>query len=148
MKSVTYEDLSKIKYNDLKAKFTELGIEEAFQGGAKKEDLIQSALSKLEMVKELKDQGIPDKDIKKEIQKTEEEMEADRKSKLLKDTKEALETQKQEGDALRDSIVGLKLTPQQIDSNIKGINANLKNMPKEAARLILLKKLVILESLK
>jgi len=46
-KGETFESLSKVKYGDLKSKFTDLGIEGVWKPGKKANELIKSALDKL-----------------------------------------------------------------------------------------------------
>lgn len=48
---ITEQELNEIAYGDLKAKFEELGVPQAWKGGKKKEDLIASALEALAEVK-------------------------------------------------------------------------------------------------
>jgi len=146
-KEVTFEELNIIKYNDLKAKFTELGIESAFTGGKKKEDLINDALDKLKKVKELKAQDMSDEEIKDELNKDDVIQAEEARLKAIEDAKDGLMTQKEAGHELKEKIIGMKLSPEQISSNIASIKANLKNNVTEVARRILLNKLVILESL-
>lgn len=48
---ITREELEAVKYGDLKAKFEELKIEDVWQNGIKKGDLIENALTKLAEIK-------------------------------------------------------------------------------------------------
>lgn len=51
VKKITFDELNKVNYSDLKAKFIDLGVEKAWKGGTKKGDLINRALKMLSDIK-------------------------------------------------------------------------------------------------
>lgn len=121
VKEVTRKTLEKIKYGDLQTKFEELGIGELFERGKKKTDLIDAALKGIAILKE-KQEAEVSVDLKEEVAKPE---------------------------PMPDGMPEFykKFSQDEIDFQIKRINANLKNnIP--AQRNLLLKKLTWLESLK
>ena len=60
---ITFETLNETSYGNLKAKFEELGIPGAWKAGKKKADLINLALSKLEVLRKLKRDGVKKDDL-------------------------------------------------------------------------------------
>lgn len=121
IKNVTAEDLNEVKYHDLLAKFTELGIPEVWKGGAKKATLITKAVEKLKIKASLESIGLDEEEVSKEVEKM-----AIKKAKA--EDKKILEVAKQEeakDKAVVKKIQKLKLTKEQIERNIKVVKGNI-----------------------
>ena len=107
----TKEELSAVKYSDLKAKFAELGIESIWQNGVKKDLLIASALEKLS---EIKEKAIADK-AAKDIEVDVEEVEAPKviSKEILEKNIKLIETNLRNGIPAQKSILQKKLQELQ-----------------------------------
>jgi multidrug resistance efflux pump len=134
-KKVTVEDFKDVKYGDLLAKFTELGVPNAWANGKKKIDMIYKAVKQLAVIKSLENEGLSDEQVKEELIKADiarEELVKDEQVKFAQDAEIA-------DKAIVDKIEKAELTQDQIKSNLKTIEQNLKsNIP--AHRDILQKK--------
>jgi len=151
---ITKEELSAVKYSDLKAKFAELGIESIWQNGVKKDLLIASALEKLS---EIKEKAIAAGDIEKDPELTNvklEDSEEDKKAAILKEAQDKEEEEKAIADkAVKDIEVDIEevetpkvISKEILEKNIKLIETNLRNgIP--AQKSILQKKLQELQEL-
>lgn len=64
---INYEYLNAIKYHELEEELKKHGIESAWRGGKKKEDIIQDALTKLVSIKELVRDGVEEQDIEAQL---------------------------------------------------------------------------------
>ena len=147
MQKVTFETLDAVKYNQLNETLTELGVGQAFKAGKKKVDIINDALSKLEIVSKLKESGADKKEIDLELNKTDEERDVDQQKKAQEDFLKEEQAKKEAAAKQKKEIVEAKLSPEQIAANIKRIEGNLKNQPTQAAREVLLRKLTMLQGL-
>ena len=139
---VTKQELNEVKYGDLLAKFTELGIEEAWTPGKKKLDMIDKAIEKLNIKRSLEEKGLEGKEIEKELEVIEQAKVEAGKAEALANAIAEEEKDKQ----MVVEIEEIKLTKEQIESNIKNIDANLRGGV-AAHRNILLKKRDVLEDL-
>ena len=64
---INYEYLNALKYHELEEELKKHGIESAWRGGKKKEDIIQDALTKLVSIKELVRDGVEEQDIEAQL---------------------------------------------------------------------------------
>jgi len=120
-KNITAQELSEVKYHDLLAKFTELGIPEVWKAGSKKIDLISKAVDKLKIKQSLESLGLDKDSVSKEVEKM-----AIKKAKA--DDKIILEQAKQverEDKQMVTKIKKANLSKEVLESNIKTIKANL-----------------------
>ena len=90
---MTKEELGKVKYHDLKKKFTSLGIGHAFKAGEKKDALIEIALKELELLNKVEKDGKTEEEIIEQInvvKKEEAEAKAEEEFKKKEEAKENL----------------------------------------------------------
>lgn len=134
-KAVSAETLSEVKYGDLLAKFTELGIPEAWTPGKKKSVMIKAAIDKLAIVRSLEDRGLDQEQIADELVEVEKSQQEAKEQKQL----EIAQEQEVADKAVVQKVQKAGLTQDQIKQNLKTIEQNLmSNIP--AHRDILLKK--------
>ena len=125
--AITAEYLSAINYNDLEAKYKELGISDSFKGGALKADLIKDALVALAQLR-----------VKQEAEKA-----LEKEDKLDKPSSETDDNEK----LAEEAIVEGRLSKATIKHILKTITSNLLNSPGLDARKILLTKQKTYEAL-
>lgn len=121
IKSITAEDFQDVKYHDLLAKFTELGIPEVWKRGSKKVDLINKAVEKLKIKSSLESLGLDKEEVSKEIEKMAKKKADLEDKKILEEAKRVEKEEKQ----MVTKIKKAKLTKEQIEYNIKNIRANI-----------------------
>ena len=139
---ITKSELSAVKYGDLLAKFTELGIKEVWTPGKKKTFMIEAAIAKLNTIKSLEEKGLSDDEVEQEVELIESKR---AQFKALSEAKEAEQLQARD-DAQRESIVSSGYTKEQLELNLKNIKLNLlQSIPQQ--RDILLKKQQTLQEL-
>lgn len=142
-KRITKAELSKVKYGELLAKFTELGVPEVWKAGSKKITMIEKAIEQVKLKQSLEDAGLNEKEIEQKI----EEVKVAKEEKKIKEEVAKIEKQEAEDAKAKEKINNAGLTLEQIDYNIKNIQANIKfGVPGQ--RVALLKKLEWLEDLK
>ena len=134
-KAVSIETLNEVKYGDLLAKFTELGIPEAWKPGKKKSAMIKTAIEKLAIIRSLEDRGLDQQEVAEQLIVAEDKkLQADEQKQL-----EAAQAQEVADKAIVQKVQKSSLTQDQIKQNLRTIESNLKsNIP--AHRDILLKK--------
>ena len=121
IKSITAEDFKDVKYHDLLAKFTELGVPEVWKGGSKKIDLINKAVDKLKIKSSLESLGLDKEEVSKEVEKMAKKK-ADKKDKeILEEAKQVEKKEKQ----MVQKIQKAKLSKEQLEYNIKNLRANI-----------------------
>ena len=142
-KKVTKASLSKVKYGELLAKFTELGIPEVWKPGSKKMAMIDKAIEAVKLKSSLEEQGLN----KEEIELKVEEVEVAKIEKEKKEAIKKIEEQEAADAKAKEKINNAGLTLEQIEYNIKNCEANIKfGIP--AQRVTLVKKLEWLQDLK
>lgn len=146
---ITKEFLDTIDYNDLEGVLKEHGIEKAFKAGDRKSKIIRKALKLALVVQEAKNNDIdPDEAL---LVQEEEDREDSMKTQeeKIEELKVKIEVEKEEVKSEEDKLkiaIG-KLSNDQINSTIRNINLNLKNLI-PAQRIILLgKKQFLMEEL-
>ena len=131
-KQITLEELSDIKYHDLLAKFTELGIPEVWKAGTKKITMINKAIDKIKIKNSLESLGLDKEEVSKEVEamaKKKAKAEAD---KILAEAKQVEKEDKKEVVRLKKA----KLSKQDLEKNIKVIESNIKfGVPTQRAQL-------------
>lgn len=134
-KAVSAETLSEVKYGDLLAKFTELGIPEAWKPGKKKSAMIKAAIEKLAIIRSLEDRGLEQEEIAEQlIVVQDKKIQAEEQEQL-----EIAQAQEVADKAIVQKVQKSGLTQDQIKQNLNVIKQNLmSNIP--AHRDILLKK--------
>lgn len=134
-KAVSIETLSEVKYGDLLATFTELGIPEAWRPGKKKSAMIKAAIEKLAIIRSLEDRGLDQQEVAEQlIVAQDKQLQADEQEQL-----EIAQEQEVADKAIAQNVQKAGLTQDQIKQNLKTIASNLmSNIP--AHRDILLKK--------
>jgi hypothetical protein len=134
-KPMTAEDFKDVKYGDLLAKFTELGIPEVWKAGKKKKQMIDKAVEQLAVIKSLENSGLKEEDIKEELKIVEVKKAEAKEAKELEEVVEAEKADK----AIVEKVEKAGLTHDQIKANLRSIEQNLmSNVP--AQRIVLLKK--------
>lgn len=132
---VSAETLSEVKYGDLLAKFTELGIPEVWKPGSKKIKMIETAIEKLAIVRSLEDRGLEQKEIEQELVNVELKKQQKEEQQLV----EAAKQQEAADKAIVTKVEKSNLSQEQIKFNLNIIEQNLmSNIPSH--RDILLKK--------
>ena len=129
---MTREELGKVKYHDLKKKFTSLGIGHAFKAGEKKDALIEIALKELEILNKVEKDGKTEEEIVEQIEivkKEEAEAKAEEESKKEEEAKEDLDKK------------GLSL--EQIKEQIDMINLQLCSCPLSHRNILLAKQKIL-----
>ena len=69
-KTITEQELSEVKYQDLLATFKSLGVEDAWRPGKKRTTMIKDAIEKLNIVRSLEDKGISEAEVTEEVEAT------------------------------------------------------------------------------
>ena len=142
-KKITKAELSEVKYGELFAKFTELGIPEVWKPGSKKIVMIEKAIEAVKLKASLEDQGLNEKEIEEKVL----EVKIAKEEKKIKDEVAKVEKQEAEDKAAKSKIEKSNLSLEQIEYNIKNIEANIKfGIPQQ--RIMLVKKLEWLQELK
>lgn len=121
-KKVTKSDLSKVKYGELLAKFTELGVPEVWTAGKKKNDMIEKAIAAVQLKASLESQGLDKKEIEDKVIEIEE-------AKVVAKEKEEIaivEQKEAEQKASKEKIMKSDLTLEEIDYNIKNLESLIK----------------------
>ena len=121
-KKVTKSDLSKVKYGELLAKFTELGVPEAWIAGSKKTVMIEKAIAAVQLKASLESQGLDKKEIEDKVIEIEE-------AKVVAKEKEEIaivEQKEAEQKASKEKIIKSDLTLEEIDYNIKNLDSLIK----------------------
>ncbi len=121
IKTYTAEDFKDVKYHDLLAKFTELGVPEAFKRGSKKVDLIAKAVERLKIKASLESVGLSKEEVSKEVEKMAIKKAKAEDQKILDQAKQVEKQEK----AMVKKIAKAKLTKEQLEYNIKNIRANI-----------------------
>ena len=141
-KNITAEQLKAVKYGDLLETFTELGVKDVWRGGKKKTTMIEEALAKLAVLRELEEKGMDEAEQKAELESIEIKKE---EIKIQEDIKEAIAKEQAENAEVK-KVVETKLTKDQIEKNLKVIAANIAGGP-ASHRQALFAKQEILEDL-
>jgi hypothetical protein len=132
---VSEQELKEVKYHDLLAKFTELGIPQVWKAGKKKATMIEKAIEELKIKKSLEAKGLSEKEV-------EVELEAIKEKKVELQQAEKLEV------AIQAELEEKKEVKKVVDADLSRevIEANLVNIKKQmiqcvpAHRMILIKK--------
>lgn len=109
---MTREELGKVKYHDLKKKFTSLGIGHAFKAGEKKDALIEIALKELELLNKVEKDGKTEEEIVEQIEivkKEEAKAKAEEESKKEEEAKEDLDKKGLSLDQIKEQIDMIEL---------------------------------------
>ena len=133
-KNVTASELNSVKYGDLLAKFTELGVEKAWKAGKKKKTMIEDAIERLKIKSELEAKG------KEAQEENVENVIEEKKEEAAKEVAAEKKVAKAKIQEDKKNVQSSNLTQEQIKENIKRIDANLKFNSVEAQRPILLRK--------
>ena len=141
-KNITAEQLKAVKYGDLLETFTQLGVKEVWRGGKKKTTMIEEALSKLAVLRELEEKGMNEAEQKEELEAIEIKKE---EIKIQKEIEEAVAKEQAQKAEVK-KVVETKLTKEQIEKNLKIIAANIAGGP-ESHRTALFAKQELLEEL-
>ena len=141
-KIVSKYELNQVKYGDLLAKFTELGIPEIWKPGSKKLSMIEKAIEKLNIKNSLEAKGLEQAEVEKELEIIEEKKEKAIQAEKLEQAKQVEAKDRK----IVKEVVESKLSKQQIENNIAIINKNLINVI-PSHRTILLKKKELLEQM-
>ena len=139
-KEITAQSLKEVKYGDLLAKFTELGIPEVWKPGSKKAKMIATAVEKLAIVRSLEDRGLNQEEVQEELVKVE------IKQQEVKQQKEVEVAQAQEAkeQAVVEKVEKSKLTQDQIKYNLRSIEQCLMaNVPAQRTILLLKKEALL-----
>lgn len=120
-KNITKQELSKVKYGQLLEKFTELGVPEAWKAGSKKIVMIEKAIELYKIKQNLEQEGLSKEEVETKVVEIEQEREV---LKQTEELKKAIEVEEKEKKA-QEKTKELNLTKEQIEYNIKNIDANL-----------------------
>mgnify|MGYP003653877991 FL=1 len=121
-KKVTKSDLSKVKYGELLAKFTELGVPEVWIPGSKKMTMIEKAIAAVQLKASLESQGLDKKEIEDKVIEIEE-------AKVVAKQKEEIaivEQKEAEQKIAKEKIIKSDLTLEEINYNIKNLESLIK----------------------
>ena len=121
-KKVTKSDLSKVKYGELLAKFTELGVPEVWIPGSKKMTMIEKAIAAVQLKSSLESQGLDKKEIEDKVIEIEE-------AKVVAKEKEEIaivEQEEAEQKIAKEKIIKSDLTLEEINYNIKNLESLIK----------------------
>ena len=141
-KTITEQELSEVKYQDLLATFKSLGVEDAWRPGKKKTTMIKDAIEKLNIVRSLEDKGIAEADVKEERLKIEDAKEQAKQVEVAK----AIEDQEKADQLQKKTIIKSKYTKEQLEVNLRNIKLNLlQAIPSQ--RTMLIKKQEVLQNL-
>ena len=141
-KTITEQELSEVKYQDLLATFKSLGVEDAWKPGRKKTTMIKDAIEKLNIVRSLEDKGIAEADVKEERLKIEDAKEQAKQVEVAK----AIEDQEKADQLQKKTIIKSKYTKEQLEVNLRNIKLNLlQAIPSQ--RTMLIKKQEVLQNL-
>ena len=141
-KTITEQELSEVKYQDLLATFKSLGVEDAWKPGRKKTTMIKDAIEKLNIVRSLEDKGISQDDVKEERLKIEDAKEQAKQVEVAK----AIEDQEKADQLQKKTIIKSKYTKEQLEVNLRNIKLNLlQAIPSQ--RTMLIKKQEVLQNL-
>ena len=124
-KNITAEQLKAVKYGDLLETFTQLGVKEVWRGGKKKTTMIEEALAKLAVLRELEEKGMNEDEQKAELKAIEIKKE---EIKIQKEIEEAVAKEQAQKAEVK-KVVETKLTKEQIEKNLKIIAANIAGGP-------------------
>mgnify|MGYP003119336736 CR=1 FL=1 len=120
-KIISEQELSQVKYGDLLAKFTELGVKEAWKPGKKKTAMIKLAIEKLDLMRSLEDRGLNQEEITEEIKN----IEVIKEEIKVKDAVEAVKKQEKQDKIVKETIVKSKYSREILEKNLKNIKLNL-----------------------
>lgn len=121
-KSITKEELSKVKYGQLLEKFTELGVPEVWKPGSKKMVMIEKAVEQIKLKASLESQGLDEKEVAEKIVEIKEAKVVAQQQEELQEAIAAEEAQKKDEKKTKE----LKMTKEQIEWNLKMIEQNMK----------------------
>lgn len=137
---VSAETLKQVKYGDLLAKFTELGIPEVWKPGSKKAKMIATAVEKLAIVRSLEDRGLNQEEVQEELVKVEIKQQEVKQQKEV----EVAQAQEAKDQAVVKKVEKAALTQDQIKSNLRVIEQNLMSNVPAQRTILLLKKEALL----
>ena len=141
-KTITEQELSEVKYQDLLATFKSLGVEDSWKPGKKKTAMIKDAIEKLNIVRSLEDKGISEDKITEERLKIEDAKEQAKQVEVAK----AIEDQEKADQLQKKTIIKSKYTKEQLEVNLRNIKLNLlQAIPSQ--RTMLIKKQEVLQNL-
>ena len=141
IKRISEQELSKVKYGDLLAKFTELGVKEAWRPGKKKTAMIKFAIEKLDLMRSLENRGLNQDEIIEEVKN----IEVKKEEIKVKEAVEAAEKLEIEDKVVKETIIKSQYSREQLENNLKNIRLNLlQAIPQQ--RIMLLKKQETLQS--
>ena len=141
-KTITEQELSEVKYQDLLATFKSLGVEDAWRPGKKRTTMIKDAIEKLNIVRSLEDKGISEAEVTEERFKIEDAKEQAKQVEAAK----AIENQEKADKKQEQTIIKSKYTKEQLEVNLRNIKLNLLQcIPSQ--RITLIKKQAVLQNL-
>lgn len=120
-KNVSKAELNKVKYGDLLAKFTELGVPEVWQAGKKKATMIEKAVEQVKLKSKLEQEGLNEKEIESKI----EDIKVIKEEKKIKEEVAKIEKQEEQAVSAKAKLVKADLTLEQIETNIRRVKANI-----------------------
>lgn len=133
-KIITADELSKVKYGDLLAKFEELGVKAAWKAGKKKKQMIDDAIERLKIKSELESNG------QEVIEENVEKVIDDKKEEVAQEKKAAKEEVQKEREEDKKKLQNSNLSQEEIKLNIERIDNLLKGNSIPTQRPILLRK--------
>ena len=132
---ISEQELQEVKYHDLLAKFTELGVPQIWKAGKKKATMITKAIEELKIKQSLESKGLSEKEVEVELEAIKEKkVELEQAEKLEVAIKAELKEKKEIKEV------------QDADLSKEVIEANLLNIQKQMVqcipshRMILIKK--------
>lgn len=157
--------LEETPYGELKAKFAELGVEEIFKGGVKKETLVQLALQKIE---ELRGQVETEIEEEEEVETEEEEVETEEVeteeieteitkgitideeeeiSLIVVEEEEEIEDEDQDEEEDEVEVVRTGFTREEIEENLEIVDANMRQATEFQLKILRSKKTELIQML-
>lgn len=118
---ISEQQLSEVKYHDLLAKFTELGIPQVWKAGKKKSTMIAKAIEELKIKQSLESKGLSEKEVEAELEAIKERREELVNAKKLE---EAIQVEQQDRKEI-EKVVESNLSKGVISSNLASIEKQL-----------------------
>lgn len=143
-KLISKHELSKVKYGELLAKFTELGVPEVWKPGSKKAVMIDKAIEQIKIKQNLEQEGLSKKEVEEKVVEINQQKEV---AKAQEELKAAVEAEQKEFKA-QQTTKELKLTKEQIEYNITNIDRNLLQCTDQQRFELIKKKDFLLDLLK
>jgi len=120
-KMITVQELSEVKYGDLKSKFTELGVPKIWRAGKKKTTMINEAIEKLAQIRKFESEGLNRDEAEVEIKEIKDKKEEDAKLAIAEERAKIEEKASVKVTESKASVYSKEV----LEANLRTINLNL-----------------------